>query len=92
MKLFSTNLLKEKSEGSVTVKTAVQNELHLNEWHLNSVVYVWTRLVTAVYKFFFGIFKKFQYFIEDQMVSLASWSESKGCSIPWEEEILTGKL
>lgn len=40
MKLFSTNLLKEKSEGSVTVKTAVQNELHLNEWHLNSVVYV----------------------------------------------------
>ena len=49
MKLFSTNLLKEKSEGSVTVKTAVQNELHLNEWHLNSVVYVWTRLVTAVY-------------------------------------------
>lgn len=92
MKLFSTNLLKEKSEGSVTVKTVVQNELHLNEWHLNSVVYVWTRLVTAVYKFFFGIFKKIQYFIEDQMVSLASWSESKGCSIPWEGEILTGKL
>lgn len=74
MKLFSTNLLKEKSEGSVTVKTAVQNELHLNEWHLNSVVLCELDLSQLCINFsFFGIFnKKFQCFIEDQMVSLAS--------------------